>query len=269
MSTQALGDQRSRSVHAESDQRSAKSILVTGAAGSIGQAIVGEFTALGHRVFGIDVLPPPQQSALDGYLELNLADLVHCSPQEREKLVSDALTWCQDSGLDVLVNNAAVQVLGPFEELDVEAWSTSLDVNLLAPFFLVKSLLSPLEQVRGAVVNISSIHARLTKPGFVAYATTKAALSGLTRAMAVDLGPRIRVNAIEPASVETPMLMASFEGNPEAFRDLVGCHPQARLATPSEIASLVYTVSLGSFRSLHGACIDISGGVSSRLHDPL
>lgn len=246
-----------------------KTVVVTGAAGAIGQAIAHEFRGRGYRVFGIDITPSTDGLEVDGYLEIDLAKLAQASEDERRLLLSDVLTWLGDSGLDVLVNNAAVQLLGSFEDLEVDAWRATLEVNLLAPFFLVKTLLGPLEKVHGSVVNISSIHARATKPGFVAYATSKAALSGLTRAMAVELGPRIRVNAIEPASVVTPMLMASFKGNSDAFNDLVDCHPQERLVTPQEVASLVSTLSIGNLTSVHGACIDLSGGISARLHDPL
>src|SRR5690606_12484407 len=98
--------------------------------------------------------------------------------------------------LAALVNNAAVQALGSTDALDRAAWRATLDVNVLAPFLWTQALLPELEAARGLVLNISSIHARLTKPGFVAYATSKGALSAMTRALAVDIGDRVRVNAI-------------------------------------------------------------------------
>lgn len=246
-----------------------RTVLVTGAAGAIGRATTSEFRRRRFQVFGIDAISKPGDLELDGYLELDLAQLARVTEEVRRELLQDVLSWIGEASLDVLVNNAAVQILQPFEDLDADAWRTTLDVNLLAPVFLVKTFLPALEKVQGTVINISSIHARATKPNFVAYATSKAALSGLTRAMAVDLGSRIRVNAIEPASVATPMLMASFEGNPGEFEKLVHCHPQAKVSTPEEVAALIYAVAVGAFGTLHGACIDLSGGVSSRLHDPL
>ncbi len=246
-----------------------KTALVTGAAGAIGQAVVSEFRCTGFEVFGLDVAPKPSGLVMDGYLEMDLVRLARATDDERRTLLHDVRCWLGESGLDVLVNNAAVQILGPFELLDAEIWRTTLDVNLLAPLLLVRTLLGELEKVEGCVINISSIHARATKPNFVAYATSKAALSGLTRAMAVDLGSRIRVNAIEPASVATPMLRDSFAGNPDEFQNLVDCHPQGRISTPEEVAALVYSVAVGAFGTLHGACIDLSGAVSARLHDPL
>lgn len=173
-----------------------------------------------------------------------------------------------DNRLDVLINHAAVQLLGGGESLSVADWHRTLDVNLLAPFVLTQGLLPQLEGARGSVINISSIHARLTKANFVAYATSKAALSGMTRAMAVDLGGRVRVNAIEPAAIATDMLKAGFAGQPEQYAQLQACHPQERIGTPEEVAALALAMADGDLRFLHGACIGMDGGISGRLHDP-
>ena len=95
---------------------------------------------------------------------------------------------------DALMNNAAVQILGGFDSLTRSDWQQTLRVNLLAPCIWKQALMPGLEAAKGSVVNISSIHARLTKKNFVAYATSRAALSDMTRAMAADLGGRVRVN---------------------------------------------------------------------------
>lgn len=245
-------------------------MLITGAAGEIGIALVHEFQRQGLQVFATDVKPKPAGLKVERYAQLDLQKIVSSDvPAQRNEALSEILAWTGESGLDVLVNNAAIQLLGPVEELDIDSWQTSLNVNLLAPFFLIKALLADLEKARGSVVNISSVHARLTKPSFVAYATTKSALSGMTRALAVELGNRIRINAVEPASIDTSMLQASFEGKVELFDSLAQCHPQGRVGTPEEVASLVFAISLGNFSFLHGACIDISGGISARLHDAI
>lgn len=246
-----------------------KRALITGAAGEIGAALVREFQSHGVQVFGTDVERKPKWLELDQYARLDLQAIVKASTQERHELLSEISSWTKESGLDVLVNNAAVQVLAPAEELDSDSWQQSINVNLLAPFFLVQSLLPSLEEVGGSVVNVSSIHARVTKAGFMAYATTKAALSGMTRAMAVELGNRIRVNAVEPASIDTTMLRASFEGKEKSFQELGERHPLGRIGTPEEVASLVYSIAMGEFKFLHGACVDMSGGISARLHDVL
>lgn len=177
--------------------------------------------------------------------------------------------WLPSQGLKALINNAAVQILGGVDTLSRQDWLQTLNVNLLAPFLWVQALLQPLEKAQGSVVNISSIHARLTKKDFVAYATSKAALSGMTRSMAVDLQDRVRVNTIEPAAVGTDMLKAGFEHAPARYKELENCHPQLRVATPQEVARLALAIVDGGAAFLHGSCIDLSGGIGGRLYDPL
>ena len=139
----------------------------------------------------------------------------------------------------------------------------------MAPFFLSQAFLSDLERNEGAIVNISSIHEKLTKPEFIAYATSKAALSGLTRTMAVDLGARIRVNAICPAAISTPMLKAGFEGRPDAFSELENAHPSGRIGAPEEVAKVAHWLVVDAPNFLTGSCLGLDGGISGRLHDPI
>jgi NAD(P)-dependent dehydrogenase (short-subunit alcohol dehydrogenase family) len=120
----------------------------------------------------------------------------------------------------------------------------------------------------GSFLAISSIHERLTKPGFVAYATSKAALSGMVRAMAVELGGTVRCNAICPAAIATPMLVAGFEGRPDALAALNAYHPVGRLGQPEEVAAAAVYACSDAAGFLNGSCIDLSGGISGRLHDP-
>lgn len=246
---------------------SSRLAVITGAAGGIGAALVKAFTACGYRVVALDNAPQPASLVCWRYLQIDLQHVIS-DPAAAAETLSALTGLAADGGLGVLVNNAAVQVLGGVESLSVADWRSTLDVNLLAPFVLTQGLLPQLEAADGCVINISSIHARLTKAHFVAYATSKAALSGMTRAMAVDLGGRVRVNAIEPAAIATEMLKAGFSGEPERYAQLEGCHPQGRIGTPEEVAALAVSIADGTLRFLHGACIGMDGGVSGRLHDP-
>jgi NAD(P)-dependent dehydrogenase (short-subunit alcohol dehydrogenase family) len=134
-----------------------------------------------------------------------------------------------------------------------ENWDDTLGVNLLALFFLAQGLLPELEKAAGSVINISSIHARLTKKDFVAYDNSKAAISGMTRAMAVDLGPRVRVNSIEPAAIETDMLKAGFERKDDRCLQLKACHSTRGIGRPEEVARLALAMASGEMLFLHGA----------------
>lgn len=225
------------------------------------------FHTAGYHVIATDITSRPADLPCAHYIEADLSRTVEdeayaqgCFGQIRNIL--------NGAGLKALINNAAVQILGGTENLTRQDWRRTLDVNLLAPFLFTQALLPELEAAKGCVINISSIHARLTKKNFVAYATSKAALSGMTRALAIDLGPRVRVNAIEPAAIETEMLKAGFAGKPELYRQLESCHPQQRIGQPEEVARLALAIVEGGMTFLHGACIGLDGGIAARLFDP-
>lgn len=242
--------------------------VITGAVGGIGQALVETFSADGYKVIATDRVSQPESLRCAHYLQADLAQTV--SDETYANIVfAQIKAWLGQDGLHALINNAAVQIVGGVDNLNRQDWQTTLNVNLIAPFVWVQALLPELEQHHGSVVNISSIHAKLTKKNFVAYATSKAALSGMTRAMAVDLGSRIRVNAIEPAAIETEMLKAGFQDDPEGLSLLKNCHPQKRIGLPKEISEAALVISSKHISFLHGGCISISGGIDSRLFDPV
>lgn len=243
-------------------------VIVTGAAGGIGRALVRSYSEAGHAVIAVDRVERPSELDCAHYVACDLQRTVADSTYANEVFAQLRATFT-GRPLDVLVNNAAVQMLGPVGSLGRDDWHATLDVNLLAPFFWSQAFLPELEAASGCVVNISSIHAHLTKPGFVAYATSKAALSGMTRAMAVDLGERVRVNAIEPAAISTEMLRLGFAGRDQAYAALETCHPQGRVGSPEEVAALAVAISHGGLRFVHGACLAIDGGIAGRLHDPV
>ena len=243
------------------------SILITGALGGIGRALCEEFHAHGFAVIALD--RREGEVPCQHFVCADIAVLA-TDPAKREAFAAEirSLLEKEDSLLKGLVNNAAVQILGGVDQLTIEAWQETLATNLLAPFFLVQALLPELEKARGAVVNISSINEKLTTAGFVAYSTSKTALSGLTRAMAVDLGARVKVNAICPAAIKTPMLAAGFEGRADAFDALHQAHPGGRIGLPEEVAHLARYLIAEAPAFLNGSCLGLDGGIAGRLHDP-
>jgi NAD(P)-dependent dehydrogenase (short-subunit alcohol dehydrogenase family) len=241
--------------------------LITGSAGGIGQALVRGFSSAGYQVIATDVDVKPNGMNCQYYIQADLS-LITNDEQYAANFFSTVRQYVRSNGLHVLINNAAIQILGGVDSLTRQDWQNTLDVNLLAPFFLTKSFLPELESVKGSVINISSIHATLTKSNFVAYATSKAALSGMTKAMAIDLGSRVRVNAIEPAAIETEMLIAGFNNNPELLKKLKDYHPVGHIGQSEELAKLAVMIANEGMNFLHGACVTFDGGISSRLFDP-
>lgn len=243
--------------------------LITGAVGGLGQALCRRFGDSGYRVIGLDCVQGA--ACCEAFVEADLETLC-ASPEGLASIferIRRPLSTMNNGGLAVLVNNAACQLLGPVEALSIADWHRSLSVNLVAPFLLIQGLLPELMRARGSVINITSVHAKVTKPGFCCYATSKAALEGMTRSMAIELGSRIRVNAIAPAAFATPMLKAGFAGRDEALRQLGEMHPVGRIGQPEEIAECALFLASPKAGFINGAVLQIDGGISKRLYDPL
>jgi NAD(P)-dependent dehydrogenase (short-subunit alcohol dehydrogenase family) len=244
----------------------ARTAVITGAAGGIGHELVSAFRAAGYRVVAVDVRDVPAPA--DAVVSIDMDR--YCRDDDfRERANAALLEAIGSPTLDVLVNNAAVQILGEVHSLTLADWQTTLNVNLLTPFLFTQLLLAQLTAARGSVVNIASVHATLTKPNFVCYATSKAALAGLTRSMAVELGARVRVNALCPGAVSTPMLKEGFADRPELLAELAALHPVGRIGESGEIAQLAVFLASEQARFINGALVEIDGGISSRLFDPM
>lgn len=243
-----------------------RGVLITGVRGGIGQALAERFSAAGCFVVGLDLGAdsPPHVAA---FVEADLAALVH-EETVRSAVRASIATALAGRRIEVLVNNAADQRLAPFDRLTIADWQATLDVNVTAAFVLTQMVIADLRASRGCVVNIGSVHARATKRQFVAYATSKAALHGFTRALAVDLGPEVRAVCIAPAAIATPMLVAGFAGQEDQLAELAAAHPLERIGLPEEVAEAAQFVSSPQAAFASGAVFYLDGGVLSRLHDP-
>jgi len=246
----------------------AKFILITGANGGIGNALCTVFGNAGYAVIATDS-SPNRRTNCEHYIPLDLIQFAR-HQDLRDHFSATLGDILRDGELMALINNAATQRIGDLGTLSADDFRTTLDVNVTSPFLLSQICLPFLENSKGSILNIGSIHASLTKAGFVAYATSKAALAGLTRASAVDLGSRgIRVNAIQPAAIETDMLLAGFTHNPDGYITLKDYHPIKRLGLPNEVAELgLFLCSSEHTGFISGATIDLTGGIHAKLHDP-
>lgn len=242
-------------------------VLITGVAGGIGEAIAKLFASQDWSVAGIDTAPagPP---FLDSYFQAELSDAgqideIACRLRSRV------------DGLHALVNNAGCLSTASALDVSLEEWDYVMAVNVRAAFFLTKVTYPLLKAACGAVVNVSSVHALATSAKMAAYAASKGALVALTRAQSIDFGPdRVRVNALIPGAVDTPMLDAGLTsghlGNdknlPALKRDLAERSCLGRIGTPREIAEAVYFL-LDERRAsfMTGQTLIIDGGALARL----
>ena len=254
------------------NKKSNGAVLVTGAAGAIGHEISRFLLESGYEVIGTDHPDKtPKKEILDFCSYWIPQDLkILCENEQFAKEFCDLVIFkANNSPLVGIVNNAAIQVLKDFSNLSLKDWMLSLEINLIAPILLSKNLINELEKNSGSIVNIGSIHSCLTKSNFSAYSTTKAALSGLTRSMAVELGKRVRVNGVDPAAISTPMLDMGFMGKNELKLKLNSFHPTGSIGNPKDVALAVKFLLDSSNSFLNGSIIDLSGGIKNRLHDPL
>ncbi len=246
-----------------------KAVFITGVNGGIGLAIAERFLQEGYAVYGVDVQPAAAIN-LNSYWSVDLAELVD-KPELQKELEKNITSQLEQKKavLKGLVNNAAVQILGDTRTVSMTDFLLSQTVNVAAPLLVSKLCLSSLKIEQGMIINIGSIHASLTKPEFISYATSKAAIKGLTQAMAVDLAGEVRVNCIEPAAVATNMLIDGFKACPDKLKELEACHPSGQIGTPEEVAELCYFLVDSKVTFLNGTCIGLNGGIAARLHDPV
>ncbi len=240
-----------------------KNVFITGVLGGIGSALAQAFRANNYYVYGVD-MREDFNSHCDRFIRFDLNEYVKDAAYRiRFTQIFDELI----PKLDVLINNAAVQRLDKLENIKLEEWLETLNVNLTGPMLLSKLFLAKLEAGRGCIINIGSIHQQLTKPAFISYATSKSALVGLTKAMAVDLEGRVRVNAISPAAIETDMLRAGFDNDENALDELRKIHPVQRIGYPADVAALALFLASENHGFIHGANFLLDGGISSVLKD--
>lgn len=246
-----------------------KTVLITGAAGGIGRATVQLFTEKGWRVIGVDQATFGDDFPASGhFIQAGVAD-----PDLLAQVFEQARGVTPT--LNALVNNAAVQIAKPMLETTVEEWDAVMASNLRSAFLGVK-LAHPLLKAAGggAVVNVSSVHAVQTSANIAAYAASKGGLLALTRAMAIEFaGDNIRVNAILPGAVDTPMLRAGLGRGHVSGGDihtrldnLARKTVNGRVGQPAEIARAIYFLADDEQSSfMTGQAMIVDGGATARL----
>jgi glucose 1-dehydrogenase len=253
----------------ESHRIAQKTVLITGAAGGIGRATVSLFAEKGWRVIGVDRTSFGKDFPANGLFILS-----DISQPESMEVIFQQVQAFTDT-LDALVSNAAVQLAKPLVETSVEEWDMVI-ANNLRPGFLLSKLSYPFFKAAGAgaIVIVSSVHAVQTSMNIAAYAASKGGLLALTRAMAIEFAnDNIRVNAILPGAVDTPMLRAGLDRGHLKGEDiyarldnLARKTVNGRVGKPAEIAHAIYFLADDTQSSfMTGQSMIVDGGATARL----
>lgn len=245
-----------------------KSVLITGTAGGIGHAAAQTFHDAGWTVIGLDYQASDDLNlgVIDQYIQVDLADAI---------ALENAIASLQKDHphLHSVVNNAAYQVCKSVLDTTIAEWDQVMAVNVRAAFLLAKGLYPLLKEARGSIVNVSSVHAIATSANIAAYAASKGALLALTRALAIEFAPEVRVNALLPGAVNTPMLQSGLhrghltgENMDDLLSDLGGKTIMGRVGEPKEIAEAVMFLADGDRSSfMAGQSLVVDGGALTRL----
>jgi NAD(P)-dependent dehydrogenase (short-subunit alcohol dehydrogenase family) len=258
-------------------QKDPRVVLITGGAGGMGRATAKRFLEDGGTVFiadiNVDTLAEAEADRRlrdDARLETLVVDVTRVADCER--MVAAVVEAA--GRLDVLVNAAGVWVEGSSDSMTEEEWDQTVDVNLKGTFFCCRYAIPALERTEGCIVNISSDAGIHGTSGNAIYDASKAGVNNLTRSLALELAPRgIRVNAICPADVDTPMLAGQARvyggDDPQGYlAALLASRPQgrrARFIRPEEIAELVVFLASGKVDPITGACISIDFGMTAGI----
>lgn len=243
--------------------------LVTGAGQGIGRAIAARLLDEGAAVALVDVDREALDDATDELAPRGeLRGLVGDIADERViiDIVGEVAGW--RGNLDILVNNAAVvpsQRAG-LAQLDRASWQRALDVNLTAPMLFAREALPLLRREHGCIVNIASTRAFMSEPGTLPYSASKGGIVALTHALAIELGPHVRVNAIAPgwiatdswrprASRHAPLLSAADHAQ----------HPVGRVGTPEDIAALTAWLVGDEAGFVTGQVFTSDGGMTRKM----
>jgi NAD(P)-dependent dehydrogenase (short-subunit alcohol dehydrogenase family) len=232
--------------------------LITGAARGIGAATAARLHAHGWSVVLHDAdgaAVAETAAALGSRARAVRADVA----LEADWVTTIANLRAREGRLDGLVNNAGIMVRQPPEQLDLADWQRVLAVNLTGAFLGAKHAAPLLRAGQGAIVNLASTRAHMSEPHTEAYAATKAGLVGLTHALALSLGPDVRVNAVSPGWIETAGEWDELR--PEDH----GQHPVGRVGRPDDAAALIAWLLGPESGFVTGAEFVTDGGMSRKM----
>jgi len=229
-----------------------KYLLITGANGGIGSSICQFFKKKGWFIIGTDLHKGKKNDYIDKYYKVDLINEL------------DIINMMSEiSSINCLIHCAAYQCCKPVWEYTIDEWDNTYNCNVRSIFLLIKYGIEILKKSRANIINISSVHSIVTSKYISAYASTKAALVGLTKNLSIDLSVfGIRVNSISPGAINTKMLTEHLSEEQKSF--LINKHLLKKIGEPKQISSACWFINNNSF--INGSNMVIDGGVSGCLY---
>jgi NAD(P)-dependent dehydrogenase (short-subunit alcohol dehydrogenase family) len=245
-----------------------KTALVTGAASGIGAAIAERFLQAGYQVAFFDIDGQAARATASRVTAEARRVVIEGDVSDEQDVKEAVSRTVTDLGsLDVLINNAGVEINGTVLDLSAEQWERQLAVNLRSVFLFSKYSIPEMQPRGGSIINVASVHALVSWPRCAAYDAAKSALIGLTRAMAVDHGKDgIRVNAICPGYIETPLLEQRFASGTVNKQEALKFHPLGRIGKPSDIAEVAFFLASDAASFISGTQVTVDGALTAVGH---
>ncbi len=248
-----------------------KIAIVTGAAGGIGKGVAEVFSREGAKVVIVDWSEDIGSKTADEIRrDGGEAIFVKCDVSNEEQVKEVVQTTLDTYGkIDILVNNAGVGTYSSVVDTTSEAWDRCLAINLKSQFLFSKYVIPHMQTLgKGAIINMSSVHSRSTANGVAPYAASKGAITALTRNMAIDYGPTIRVNSIAPGWVWTPLIEHLFQqyDDPKAMiKTVEERQVMKRMGTPTDIGNAAAFLASDEAAFITGTQLYVDGGMTAVL----
>lgn len=247
-----------------------KVAIVTGAAKGIGWGIAKVFNARGAKVVVVDWDEENGKKTADELCQNGLAIFVKCDVSNEDQVKAMIDKTIETYGrIDILVNNAGIGVYKSVLDATSEDWDRCQAVNLKGIFLCCKYAIPHMQKLgKGAIINISSVHSHATVNGVAPYAASKGGITALTRNLAIDYGPAIRVNSIAPGWVLTPLIQSIFDSydNPaEQQRAVENRQVMKRIGIPEDIGYAAAFLASDEASFITGTQLFVDGGLTAQL----